>query len=100
MSAETLNAILIFLGAVFVAVLFVLDRQGRRLSETIPPELLPVLMGLLALAESLAKNTPTTADDELIAKIKAALDNPPNDDGAAMNTPEALAVRLDEGAQG
>jgi hypothetical protein len=55
-------------------VLFVLDRQGRRLSETIPPELLPVLMGLLALAETLAKTTPTTADDELIARVKAALE--------------------------
>jgi NADH:ubiquinone oxidoreductase subunit 6 (subunit J) len=74
MSAETLNAILIFLGAVFVAVLFVLDRQGKRLSETIPPELLPVLMGLLALAETLAKTTPTTSDDELIARVKTALE--------------------------
>jgi NADH:ubiquinone oxidoreductase subunit 6 (subunit J) len=94
MNAETLNAILVFLGAVVVAVLFILDRQGKRLSQSIPPELLPVLLGLLALAETLAKTTPTTSDDELIAKIKAALNNPPNDDGAAMNTPEDLAVRL------
>jgi hypothetical protein len=76
MNPETLNAILVFLGAVVVAVLFILDRQGKRLSQSIPPELLPVLLGLLALADTLAKNTPTTADDELVARIKAALEPP------------------------
>jgi hypothetical protein len=76
MTPETLNTVLLFLGAVVVAVLFILDRQGKRLSQSIPPELLPVLMGLLALAESLAKETPTTADDELIARVRAALEPP------------------------
>lgn len=74
MTTELFTGILVFLGAVLAAVLFVLDRQGKRLSQAIPPELLPVLMGLLALAESLAKNTPTPSDDELVARIKAALE--------------------------
>ena len=52
-------------------------------------------MGLLALAETLAKTTPTTADDELIARIKAALEPvaPPS------QTP-AQPADLVEGAQG
>jgi di/tricarboxylate transporter len=76
MNPETLNAVLVFLGAVVVAVLFVFDRMGKRLNSSIPPDVLPLFMGLLALAETLAKSTPTTADDELIARIKAALEPP------------------------
>jgi hypothetical protein len=94
MTPETLNSLLVFLAAVVVAILYIVDRSGKRLADSIPAELIPVIMGLLALAETLARETPSTADDELIAKIRAALDNPPNDDGAAMNTPEDLAVRL------
>ena len=90
MNPETLNAVLVFLGAVVVAVLFVFDRLGKRLNSSIPPEVLPLFMGLLALAETLAKETPTTADDELIARIKAALEPP---------APEQPAD-LVEGAQG
>lgn len=74
MNTETLNAVLLFLGAVVAAVLFVLDRSGKRLNESIPADVLPLFMGLLALAETLAKTTPTTADDELIARIKAELE--------------------------
>ena len=74
MNPETLNAILVFLGAVVVAVLFILDRAGKRLNESIPADVLPLFMGLLALAETLAKTTPTTEDDQLIARIRAALE--------------------------
>jgi hypothetical protein len=76
MNPETLNALLLFLGAVVAAVLFVLDRSGKRLNESIPADVLPLFMGLLALAETLAKETPTTADDELIARVRAALEPP------------------------
>jgi hypothetical protein len=92
MTPEQFTGLLVFLGAVVAAVLYVMDRSGKRLSQSIPPELLPVLMGLLALAESLAKNTPTTADDELIARVKAALE-PPDD-------PLPTVTELVEGAQG
>lgn len=74
MDTQTFTGLLLFLGAIVAAVLYVLDRSGKRLNESIPPDVLPLFMGLLALAETLAKNTPTTADDELIARIKAALD--------------------------
>jgi hypothetical protein len=98
MDTELFAGILIFLGAVLAAVLFVLDRAGKRLSEAIPPELLPVLMGLLALAETLAATTPTKDDDELIAKIKAALQ--PTPEQPPFATPGELAARLDPQAQG
>ena len=98
MDTELFAGILIFLGAVLAAVLFVLDRAGRRLSEAIPPELLPVLMGLLALAETLAATTPTKDDDELIAKIKAALQ--PTPEPSPFATPGELTARLDPQAQG
>jgi hypothetical protein len=76
MTPETLNTVLLFLGAVVVAVLFLFDRMGKRLNESIPADLMPLFLGLLALAETLAKETPTTADDELIARVRAALEPP------------------------
>lgn len=73
MTQETFGVLLLFLGAIVAAVLFVADRQGRRLAESIPPELMPVLLGLLALAKELASTTATKEDDALIARIEAAL---------------------------
>ena len=102
MSQETFAGILLFLGAVVTAVLFVADRQGKRLAESIPPELMPVLLGLLALAETLAKETETTADDDLIKQIRDALKTPtpPAPEPSPFATPEELAARLDPQAQG
>jgi hypothetical protein len=79
MTPETLNSLLVFLAAVVVAILYIVDRSGKRLSDSIPPDMIPVIMGLLALAETLARETPTTADDELIARVKAALEPPTAD---------------------
>lgn len=95
MSQEAFAGLLVFLGAIVAAVLFVADRQGRRLAESIPPELMPVLLGLLALAKELAAATPTAEDDALIARIEAALKgNAPVLPPAAPQTPEELAARL------
>ncbi len=100
METETLNAILLFLGAVVVAVLFVYDRLGKRLNESIPPNVMPLFLGLLSLAETLAAQTPTTADDELIERIKTAL-NAPAEEPTAPQTAEELDARLNgTGAQG
>lgn len=90
--------LLIFLGGVVVAVLFVLDRMGKRLSESIPPDMLVLFELLLDVAGSLAERTPTKDDDELIAKIRAALGK--DDEPTAPQTAEELAARLDPNAQG
>jgi hypothetical protein len=95
MTPETLNTVLLFLGAVVVAVLFLFDRMGKRLNESIPADLMPLFLGLLALAESLAKNTPTTADDELIARVRAALEPP-----TPPAQPTVTELVEDTGAQG
>ena len=92
MTQEVFAGLLVFLGAVVAAVLYVMDRQGKRLNESIPAELMPLFLGLLALAETLAQSTETKADDELIARIRAALDG---------NAPDLPAVtELVDGAQG
>ena len=87
MTQETFAALLVFLGAVVAAVLYVVDRSGKRLAESIPPELMPVLLGLLALAETLARETPTPEDDALIARIRDALNG-----GAPLPPAEPVTV--------
>lgn len=74
MTQETFVAILTFLGAVVAALMYILDRTNKRVADSLPPATLELMRGLLALAESLAKATPTPADDELVARIRAALD--------------------------
>lgn len=95
MNAEVLNAVLVFLGAVLAAVLFIADRTNRRLSSAIPADVMPLFLGLLSLAETLAKQTETTTDDELIERIRAALDVTPVEEPTAPQTAEELAARLD-----
>ena len=95
MSQETFAALLVFLGAVVAAVLYVVDRSGKRLAESIPPELMPVLLGLLALAKELAQTTPTKADDELIGRIEAALRG-----GVPPAEPITVLPPVDPNAQG
>ena len=95
MPADVFAALLVFLGAVVAAVLYVVDRSGKRLASSIPPELMPVLLGLLALAKELAQTTPTKADDELIGRIEAALRG-----GAPLPPAEPPAPALDPEAQG
>lgn len=94
MNAEVLNAVLVFLGAVLAAVLFIADRTNRRLSSAIPADVMPLFLGLLSLAETLAAQTPTTADDELVQRIKDALNAPADEEPTAPQTAEELDARL------
>ena len=102
MSQETFAALLVFLGAVVAAVLYVVDRSGKRLADSIPSDVLTLMLGLLDLADRLAAETPTTADDDLIKQIRDALKTPtpPAPEPSPFATPEELAARLDPQAQG
>ena len=100
MTQEVFAGLLVFLGAVVAAVLFVADRQGRRLADSIPPELMPVLLGLLALAKELAQTTETTSDDELIARIEAALRGNAPDLPPIPAEPVTVIPPVDPNAQG
>ena len=77
MTSDVFIAILLFLGAVIAAVLFVLDRTNRRLADSLPPQLLPLLRVALDALATLAEQTETELDDELIQRLKDAL-NPPS----------------------
>ena len=76
MTNEIFITLLLFLGAVIAAVLFVLDRTNRRLADSLPPQLLPLLRVALDALATLAEQTETELDDELIQRLKDAL-NPP-----------------------
>jgi uncharacterized membrane protein len=75
-SNEVFITLLLFIGAVLAGVLFVLDRTNRRLADSLPPQLLPLLKVALDALATLADQTPTELDDELIQRLKDAL-NPP-----------------------
>jgi hypothetical protein len=73
MNNETFTMILAFIGAVIAAVLFVLDRTNRRLGDSLPPALLPILPVLINALVLLASQTETTLDDEIVRQLKDAL---------------------------
>lgn len=70
MNGDIFTALLIFLGVITAAVLWVSDRTNRRASDSIPPSMLPVVEGLLTLAGELAKRTSTPLDDEIVEKLR------------------------------
>lgn len=73
MTNELFAGLLLFLGGVLAAVLYVLDRSGKRLADSIPAEVMPLLFGLLDLADRLADTTPTLDDDALVERLREAL---------------------------
>lgn len=77
MTGETFAALLVFLGAIVSAVLFVVDRLNKRLADSIPPDVLTLMLGLLDLADRLADTTATPDDDALIARLREALGGAP-----------------------
>lgn len=76
MNEQTFAMILMFLGAVVAALTFVYERMNKRAADSLPPSVLPIVVGALELAATLAKATPTPMDDELVAKLRALLDKP------------------------
>ena len=76
MTNETFVAILLFIGAIVAGVLWLLDSTNRRLGDSLPPQLLPLLAVALDALATLAKQTETPLDDELIQRLKDALSSP------------------------
>lgn len=99
MTPETFNAILIFLGAVVGAIAFIADRTNRRANENLPPSILPLILGLLDLADTLAQSTPTVNDDELVRRIRDLL-QPPTvpTEGVKAAVDQRLVEAIDEAA--
>ena len=90
MAPELYMAILAFLAAIVGLLLLFVDRKDKRTMDTV--------RALIGAAETFAKMTPSPADDEQIARIKAALFP---DETTAPQTAEELDKRLmNNGAEG
>ena len=70
MEQETLTAILIFVGAVIVALIWVLDRTNKRVADSVPPDVLAILRVAVDALETLANRTPTPLDNEVVALLR------------------------------
>lgn len=73
--------IILFLGAVVAAVLFVAFRLAINLRDALPPQITPFLPILLNVLVELAKKTQTGLDDELVQKLKDLFGETPANDG-------------------
>lgn len=88
MSHETFVSLLVFVGALVVALLWVVDRTNKRVADAVPPDVLRVLSVTVAALEKLAQGTEITLDDEVVALVKRLLDDtdePPVTPLAAKN---------------
>ena len=63
-SPVSYETILLFIGAVIAGLLWLADRANKRMERSVPVEL------ALILGDALVKLTPTTTDDELLARLK------------------------------
>jgi hypothetical protein len=94
MNADTYNLVIGILGLVFtifaLGFVFYANQSNKRANGNVPPEIaktladalpasvLPLLIALVKAGETLAKNTPTTADDELVKAIEKELTPTPH----------------------
>lgn len=92
MTPELFNTLLVFLGTVVAALLFIMDRANKRVSDSLPPDTMHLMFALLSLDESLAKVTPTPLDDELVADLRKAFG--PDD------LPQPTVSEITDGAEG
>jgi len=76
-------AFLLIIGGLVTAVVYVATTSGKRLADSIPPELLPVITLSLEIAVTLAKQTPTLEDDKLVERLRELLRETPPADPAA-----------------
>lgn len=81
MPETTYHLILALLGAIIVGLLWIVDRRGRDLRDSIPPSVLPLLTAFVRSADEWARLTRTPVDDELVARIAARLGIDLRDEG-------------------
>jgi hypothetical protein len=105
MDSQTYNLIIGILGLAFtifaLGFVFFANQANKRANANVPPDVaktladalpasvLPLLIALVKAGESLAKNTATTADDDLVKAIEKELTPTPKVDSPPVLDPEA-----------
>ena len=78
MNQDTLNIVLVVIGAVLVGLVWALDRSNKRLSDSVPPNIMGILQVAVSALQTIAEKSPTTLDDEVVGLLKLLLlSNPP-----------------------
>jgi hypothetical protein len=70
-------AIVLLIGGLVTSLVYVATANGKRLADSIPPTLLPVITLSLEIAVTLAKQTPTLEDDKLIERLRELMSQTP-----------------------
>jgi len=74
MTAEQYNTVLIILGAIIAALLFVVARLSISLRDSFPPQAISILPAIMTLLQNLADRTATNADDDLVDAVGELLE--------------------------
>jgi len=74
MTAEQYNTVLIILGAIIAALLFVVARLSISLRDSLPPQAISILPAIMTLLQNLADRTATNADDDLVDAVGVLLE--------------------------
>jgi hypothetical protein len=74
MTAEQYNTVLIILGAIIAALLFVVARLSISLRDSLPPQAISILPAIMTLLQNLADRTATNADDDLVDAVGELLE--------------------------
>jgi hypothetical protein len=76
MNKGTFASILVFLGGVIAGLLWIMDRQGKRLADSLPAGTYGLVDGLVSAGERFAKYTETDEDDLIFSNLRERLDGP------------------------
>lgn len=69
-------AALIVIAGLVSALVYIATQNGKRLADSIPPSMLPVIRLSLEVAVTLAKQTRTLEDDKLIEELRKQFGEP------------------------
>lgn len=68
--AISYESVLLFIGAVIAGLFWFANQTNKRVQSSVPLEL------VMTIADALVKLTPTTTDDELLARLRQLIDKP------------------------